>query len=65
MDSGNPDSANGHALAGFATVNVLGQYSLCQLMTASMPTFIGCNITAIRPTHDCFYANSGQIMTSD
>ena len=33
-------------------------------MTASMPTFIGRNITAIRPTHDCFYANLGHIMTA-
>ena len=40
-------------------------YSFCQLMTASMPTFIGRNITAIRPTHDCFYANLGHIMTAD
>jgi hypothetical protein len=31
--------------------------ALGQLMTASMPTPIGCNITGIRPTHDCFYAN--------
>ena len=42
----------------------LGMYSFCQLMTASMPTFIGRNITAIRPTHDCFYANLGHIMTA-
>ena len=41
-----------------------GMYSFCQLMTASMPTFIGRNITAIRPTHDCFYANLGHIMTA-
>ena len=39
-------------------------YSFCQLMTASMPTFIGRNSTAIRPTHDCFYANLGHIMTA-
>ena len=42
----------------------LGMYSFCQLMTASMPTLIGRNITAIRPTHDCFYANLGHIMTA-
>ena len=42
-----------------------GMYSFCQLMTASMPTFIGCNITGIRPTRDCFYANLGHIMTAD
>ena len=39
-------------------------YSFCQLMTASMPTFIGRNITGIRPTHDCFCANLGHIMTA-
>jgi len=39
-------------------------YSFCQLMTASMPTFIGRNITGIRPTHDCFYANLCHIMTA-
>ena len=33
-------------------------------MTASMPTFIGRNITGIRPTHDCFYANLDHIMTA-
>ena len=43
----------------------MGMYSFCQLMTASMPTFIGRNITAIKPTHDCFYANLGHIMTAD
>ena len=43
---------------------IWGMYSFCQLMTASMPTFIGRNITAIRPTHDCFYANLGHIMTA-
>ena len=42
-----------------------GMYSFCQLMTAYMPTFIGRNITGIRPTHDCFYANLGHIMTAD
>ena len=41
-----------------------GIYSFCQLMTASMPTFIGRNITGIRPTHDCFCANLGHIMTA-
>ena len=40
-------------------------YSFCQLMTASMPTIIGHNITGIRPTHDCFYANLDHIMTAD
>ena len=39
-------------------------YSFCQLMTASMPTIIGHNITGIRPTHDCFYANLDHIMTA-
>ena len=34
-------------------------------MTAYMPTFIVRNITGIRPTHDCFYANLGHIMTAD
>ena len=42
----------------------LGMYSFCQLMTAYMPTFIGRNITGIRPTHDCFYANLSHIMTA-
>ena len=42
----------------------LGMYSFCQLMTASMPTIIGRNITGIRPTHDCFYANLDHIMTA-
>jgi len=42
----------------------LGKHSFCQLMTASMPTFIGRNITGIRPTHDCFYANLGHVMTA-
>ena len=46
-------------------VGFQGMYSFCQLMTASMPTFIGRNITGIRPTHDCFYANLGHIMTAD
>ena len=41
-----------------------GKHSFCQLMTASMPTFIGRNITGIRPTHDCFCANLGHIMTA-
>ena len=41
-----------------------GMYSFCQLMTASMPTFIGRNITGIRPTQDCFHANLGHIMTA-
>ena len=41
-----------------------GEHSFCQLMTASMPTFIGHNITGIRPTHDCFCANLGHIMTA-
>ena len=40
-------------------------YSFCQLMTASMPTIIGHNITGIRPTHDCFYTNLDHIMTAD
>ena len=44
--------------------NSRGMYSFCQLMTASMPTFIGRNITGIRPTHDCFCANLGHIMTA-
>ena len=44
--------------------SLLGMYSFCQLMTASMPTFIGRNITGIRPTHDCFCANLGHIMTA-
>ena len=39
-------------------------YSFCQLMTASMPTIIGRNITAYRPTHDCFYTNLDHIMTA-
>ena len=39
--------------------------ALGQLMTASMPTIIGHNITGIRPTHDCFYANLDHIMTAD
>ena len=50
-----------------ATVSVVlarGKHSFCQLMTASMPTFIGRNITGIRPTHDCFCANLGHIMTA-
>ena len=38
--------------------------ALGQLMTASMPTIIGRNITGIRPTHDCFCANLGHIMTA-
>ena len=42
----------------------VGKHSFCQLMTASMPTFIGRNITGIRPTHDCFCANLGHIMTA-
>ena len=42
----------------------MGKHSFCQLMTASMPTFIGRNITGIRPTHDCFCANLGHIMTA-
>ena len=41
-----------------------GMYSFCQFMTASMPTIIGRNITGIRPTHDCFYANLDHIMTA-
>jgi len=41
-----------------------GMYSFCQLNTASMPTFIGRNITAYRPTHDCFYTNLDHIMTA-
>ena len=41
-----------------------GMYSFCQLMTASMPTIICCNITAYRPTHDCFYTNLDHIMTA-
>ena len=45
-------------------VVVNGKHSFCQLMTASMPTFIGRNITGIRPTHDCFCANLGHIMTA-
>ena len=45
-------------------IDSYGMYSFCQLMTASMPTFIVRNITAIRPTHDCFYANLGHIMTA-
>ena len=45
-------------------VCLCGMYSFCQLMTASMPTFIGRNITGIRPTHDCFCANLGHIMTA-
>ena len=48
----------------FRSQLIAGMYSFCQLMTASMPTFIGRNITAIRPTHDCFYANLGHIMTA-
>ena len=44
--------------------NKFGKHSFCQLMTASMPTFIGRNITGIRPTHDCFCANLGHIMTA-
>ena len=44
--------------------DALGKHSFCQLMTASMPTFIGRNITGIRPTHDCFCANLGHIMTA-
>ena len=42
----------------------MGMYSFCQLNTASMPTFIGRNITAYRPTHDCFYTNLDHIMTA-
>ena len=41
-----------------------GIYSFCQLMTASMPTIIGRNNTAYRPTHDCFYTNLDHIMTA-
>ena len=48
-----------------AMLALLGMYSFCQLMTASMPTIIGRNITGIRPTHDCFYANLDHIMTAD
>ena len=44
--------------------NKVGMYSFCQLNTASMPTFIGRNITAYRPTHDCFYTNLDHIMTA-
>ena len=53
-----------HSLFMTLSGHFFGMYSFCQLMTASMPTFIGRNITGIRPTHDCFYANLGHIMTA-
>ena len=46
------------------TTEKWGMYSFFQLMTASMPTIIGRNITAYRPTHDCFYTNLDHIMTA-
>ena len=48
----------------FLSSPIFGMYSFCQLNTASMPTFIGRNITAYRPTHDCFYTNLDHIMTA-
>ena len=57
-------ATNESFIANVITWHYDGKHSFCQLMTASMPTFIGCNITGIRPTHDCFCANLGHIMTA-
>ena len=58
------NASSGKVVALCSMYSCGGKHSFCQLMTASMPTFIGRNITGIRPTHDCFCANLGHIMTA-
>ena len=51
--------------AGLLNRDLRGMYLFCQLMTAKMPTIVAHNITANRPTHDCYYTNLDHIMTAN